>query len=92
MSQAQILSLLRQIITFASAYLIGAGYLTNEQAGALGEIILGLVPVASFAWALWASRKAGIVNAAAAIPNVTGIQVTTQSFSDKIPSEKVTTS
>lgn len=92
MSQAQVTSLLRQILTFASAYLIGAGYLTSEQAGALGELVLGLVPVVSIGWALWASRKAGIVNAAASLPNVSGIQVTTQSFSDKIPSEKVTTS
>lgn len=92
MTQSQILAFVRQFITFVSAYAIGAGYMTQEQAGALGELAIAAVPVASLAWSLWASRKAGIVTAASKLSNVEAIQVTTSSFADKIPGEKVTAS
>lgn len=63
-NQDQIQSLVRQVLIFASAYAVGSGWLTNEQAL---QVITYIVPLGMVVWGLFVHRKAATVARAADI-------------------------
>jgi hypothetical protein len=66
-NQEQTLSLLRTLLQIGGTALVTRGILTGAEWEAILAAILIIVPTV---WGIWVRRNAGLVEAAAAVPNV----------------------
>ncbi|WP_126116414.1 MULTISPECIES: hypothetical protein [unclassified Bosea (in: a-proteobacteria)] len=85
-NNVQFWSFLRQILLALGGGLVAKGYLDS---GTLEAIVGAIITIATAAYGLWVRRKAGIVAAAAALPEVTQI-VTTPEIAAKVDDPSVT--
>src|SRR3712207_7502317 len=84
-NQEQILSLVRTLLQIGGTALVTRGILTGAEWEAILSAILFVVPTI---WGIWARRYTGLVEAAAAVPNVQ--QITADSKTAlKTASEKI---
>jgi hypothetical protein len=73
LTQDQITSAVRWIITLGTGYLVGAGILTEGGAAALIMLAPGL---AAFIWSMFIHSTNGTISAAAALPDVASVTTT----------------
>lgn len=92
MNQAQIMGLVRTLLTMFGSILVARGVIESGQLNTDVDIIVtavgGLVTAGSLVWSLWSKTKANTIAAAASLSNVKQI-VTDQPTADKVPSMKV---
>lgn len=92
MNQAQIMGLVRTLLTMFGSVLVARGVIESGQLNTDVDIIVtaigGLVTAGSLIWSLWSKTKANTIAAAASLPSVQKI-VTDQTTADKQPSVKV---
>lgn len=67
MNQAQLLSILRQIMLVGGGTLVSRGWF---DAGTLNDLVGAILIMVGAGWALYERRGAGIVASAAALPEV----------------------
>ncbi|GJD64579.1 Pam3-gp28 family putative phage holin [Methylobacterium frigidaeris] len=98
MNAIQVASAFRALLIFVGGILVAKGWLTAEQisnltdASTLTAVVGAVMAIASFAYGLWARRPAGLMDAAASLPQVSRITVTPSAapLADAVPSPKVT--
>jgi hypothetical protein len=66
-NQEQILSLVRTLLQIIGASVVTNGYMTGAQ---MEAFIAAILTIGVTVWGLWARRNTGLVEAAAAVPNV----------------------
>lgn len=85
MNQAQLLSILRQVMLVGGGTLVSRGWF---DAGTLNDLVGAVLIIVGAAWALYERRGAGIVASAAALPEVRTIvadaSVAASAGSDKV--------
>lgn len=79
MNQEQIASLLRTILQVGGGIAVGRGWIDADTATA---VIGALVTLAVTAWGLYARRNTGLVQSAAALPQVAQIVTTSPHIAD----------
>lgn len=67
MNTEQLSSLLRTFLQVGGAYVVGRGWASADTVASVGGAILTLVVTA---WGLYARRNAGLIAAAASVPEV----------------------
>lgn len=82
----QLMSFVRYVLTLASGWAIGKGYLDESTATMIGGIVIAAAPMV---WAYLTHTKQATINAAAAIPEVTKVVVDSEKRANAAPSEKV---
>ncbi len=100
MNTIQAASAFRALLLFFGGILVAKGWLTAEQVSYLTDAsnltaILGAVmAIGSFGYGVWTRRPAGLLKAAASLPEVDRITVAPSAapLADAVPSPKVTAS
>lgn len=87
-SMDQVLSAVRWALTMACGFAVGKGWITTDQTTSIIAVSAALVPLV---WGIYTRTKAAKLAAAAAIPEVQRIVVTSQATADKAPAKVVTT-
>ncbi|RVU21772.1 hypothetical protein [Methylobacterium oryzihabitans] len=85
MNREQALSFLRTVLQVGGGIAVGRGWIGADEMTALAGAVLTL---AATAWSLYARRDAGLVAAAATVPEVHRI-VAAPRLADAVPSGKV---
>lgn len=81
MTWDQIASLTRNVLTFAGGFGIARGWINAEQ---LAQAIGGVIAIVGVLWSLKANTKTAIIQSAAALPEVRGIDVTTKDLAQAV--------
>ncbi|TNC12257.1 penicillin-insensitive murein endopeptidase [Methylobacterium terricola] len=98
MNAIQVASAFRALIIFVGGALVTRGWLTAEQvsyltdASTLTAVVGAAMAIGSFAYGVWTRRPAGLLKAAASLPEVDRITVapTAAPLAAAVPSPKVT--
>ncbi|MFH6783618.1 MULTISPECIES: penicillin-insensitive murein endopeptidase [Methylobacterium] len=98
MNAIQIASAFRALLIFVGGALVAKGWLTAEQvsyltdASTLTAAVGAVMAIGSFAYGFWTRRPAGLLKAAASLPEVDRITVAPSAapLADAVPSPKVT--
>ena len=98
MNAIQVASAFRALLIFFGGILVARGWLTAEQVsyltdiGTLTAVVGAVMAIGSFAYGVWARRPAGLLDAAASLPQVSRITVMPSAapLADAVPSPKVT--
>ena len=94
MNTAQIAALARILIVAVGSILVGRGWATQEQVDFLSDATMltavfgGIAALAAMVYGVWTRRPAGIVAAAAKLPEVAEIKAA-PALADAVPSGKV---
>lgn len=72
LTQEQLLSIVRWVITSFGGYFIGRGWLTADQLTMLGGAAAAIVPLA---WSFYRHRTAGTMAAVGALPGVARVEI-----------------
>lgn len=87
MDQNQFTALVRQLLTFGGSFILANGYANAAQ---IETGVGALAALAGIGWSVWASRKTGVVTAAAKIPHVEQIVMSpNSSIPANVTSDKV---
>lgn len=79
MNQEQLTTLLRTLLQFGGGIAVGRGWIDAETSTALTGALVTLIVTA---WGLYVRRNAGLVAAAAALPQVAQIVTTSPRIAD----------
>jgi hypothetical protein len=89
----QWMGIVRQLVPFASGIAVGKGWLTMDQAGELGGLILQIAgPIGLVVGAIMtyiANSKKSILTSAGKMPEVNTVNMNDKQLAESVPSDKV---
>ena len=85
-TQDQVLSAARWIVSTAGGYAVGRGWITSDQVTLIAGVAVAIVPLA---WSFWSHRASAQVAKLAALPDVARVVMTSRAAAEAQPSPKV---
>lgn len=86
MTQTQVLSAVRNVLSLLVGWAVGKGWLDSDTAGVLVAVPLALVPLI---WDWWSNRKPALIGTVAKMPEVEKIVTVAEKTAQAQPSTKV---